>query len=470
MVLEHLSRFPSSAIPRKDREAILDTVVGFIELESLDSINPEDGKRKAILDSAPDLTRPRSDDGFSMPNLLPLATHLMESPNLTSRLCTNPRMILSVANCFDDLSVGFYKASDAIDPSGDGFPILPAESNKYLKFITLDQLCNLEALASAVFKQIASASNVERRQEYHTELVKQLWNRCNDENDLRTQKVRQDVWHFFGSCSIIHALFSTIDDWDATDMRIKSLAVAFSRLSTERFQQVINLVERGDLREEHVFFNLWYALRMMNLDLETKIRGGGHGNATHVDVDNDGTEYQIPNFKLRELFLDESYLHRSDAVGKLPKELHQIQIEAYRLLTRKIDWNDAFNGALLLLRRGLDPDEYSSVLSIWLNFVIGEESPSKRAMELERLWRDEPDKQDLELLHVVIKSLEPLRDELGNKYTVLGTFLSGLLPKLCRVMRNASSMGEFCCSIACIQTILRTKVRSTLLQHHARHI
>jgi len=137
------------------------------------------------------------------------------------------------------------------------------------------------------------------------------------------------------------------------------------------------------------------------------------------------------------------------------------KIEAYRLLTKKRDWSEAFDDALLLLRRGLNPEEYASVLSIWLDFVMGEESQLKRAVELERLWKDEPDKQALELLHVVVKSLEPLRKEQPeNNHTAIGTFLAGLLPTLCRTMRHFSSAGKFCCSIACIQTIFRTKVRS----------
>lgn len=443
-MLEHLLRFPSSAIPRKDREAILDTIVRFAELESNHSINLEDGT-------------------LSMSNLLPLATHLMESPNLTSRLCTDPRVIFNIANYFDELSAGFCKASDATDRRRNESPILPIESHDCLKFITLNRLRNLEALMSAVLKQVASDPNVERRQGYHTEVLKQLWSHGNNDDDWWAHKVHQNGWYRFGSCSIAFALLSTIEDWNAINIGVRSFAEAFSRQSTKLFQQGTNLVENGDPREAYVFFDLWYATRTMNLSLEAKIHGADHGNTTPFNGNNDGREYQTSNFKLRELLLERSRLHRSNIVSKLPKELHhQIQIEAYRLLTKTGDWDEAFDGALLLLRRELDPHEYSGVLSIWLDFVMGEESPSKRGMKLERLWRDEPDKQTLELLHVVIQSLQPLREESKNKYTTTGTFLEGLLPRFCRIVRNASSIAEFSCSIASVQSILRTKVRTHL--------
>ena len=426
-----------------------------MELESNHSMNLEDDKRKVVLDSPVDLTPPRSGGGLSTSNLLPLATHLMESPNLTSRLCTDPRVIFNIANSFDKVSVGLRIDRDAYDRRSDEFPILPIGSNDDLKSVTLDQLRNLEALTSAVFKQVTSDSNVKRRQEYRTEFLKQLRSRYNEDGGFWIHKVHQKRRYCFGSCSITYALLSTIEDWNAIDIGVRSLAADFSRQSTERFQQGINLVESGDLGEECVLLNLWYAIRTMNLGCH----GCDHDTSTSVDGNNDSRERQPSNFKLRELFL-RSHLLRSDTVGTLPHELlRRIQLEAYRLLTKTSDWNDAFDVALLLLRSGLNPEEYSGVLSIWCDFVTSEESLSKRGMELERLWSDAPDKQTLELLHAVITSLEPLREEPKSKYTTMRTFLEGLLPRLCRIMRNANSIGEFCCSANSIHTILRTKVR-----------
>ena len=464
LALEHLSRFPPSAILHKDREAILDTIVGFVGHEPNHPIDLEDGKRKAVLDSPSDLTLPRFGGGLSILNVLPLAIHLMESPNLTSRLCTDPRVIFNIANRFDEPSAHEHsadlrKASNAVEQQRNEFPSSPTESYEHPNLIILDQLRNLEALMSAVFKQVASDSNVERRQEYWTEFLKQLRRYCNNEDDLWQHTICQNGWYGFGSCSIIYTLLSTIGDLNAVDMGVRSLAVTFLRLSTERFQQGINLVEASDLVERHVFYDFWYALRTMNLDLVAKIHGADHGNTTLVDGDNDGRECRISNSKLRELFLDGLHLHQSDAAGRLPKGIsHQIEIEAYRLLARTSDWDEAFDVALFLSRRRLSSEEYSGVLLIWLNFVMSEESPSNRRMALERLWRDEPDKQTLAMLHVVITALEPLREE-KNKCTTIGTFLESLLPKLCGILRNVSTVGEFCCSAASIQTILRTKVR-----------
>jgi hypothetical protein len=406
LAIKLVLRLPPAAIQRRDREALLDKIVDYIgdriQLEEAAGYFPS---RNVSIIAAP--------------------IRLLEASCLTSRLCSDPASVSQLVERFDRVE--------------------GAETDVQLHKVNIDYMAHLKKLLIAVFSQVASDANLERRQRYlqkliadslstYVEYVVEAIQVCakGPYADTPKEAVRSPKAYQV----ILSALFSTVEEWSNASDETRKLAEPISTALVNSLPTLFTLLEARRVTVDGPQFSAMFKLLSIVAPLKPDI----------IKTAEAGKEWR------RLLFEN---LIQQDSQREVPA----VPIEALGCFWNGIPLLESFESCGLLLESDSDPRLQSKVLSYWEGLVMSEKSQLEIANVLEAKWLHQPDAAVLELQHVLIKALKRLQDPSNDSEGDIGGSLARLLPKLCEVLRGAPSVGHFCASIASIQTIIREKVR-----------
>lgn len=412
-------RLPPSAIQRKDREQLLDRIFDRIG----DHI--EWYRSKSTLLQCNE-------------SAIAAATRLLEAPCLTSKLCSDPASVLYLVEGFDQVEQAkAQKTSSNVE-------------RQKVKPLCVEHLRNLLVM---VFKQVASDANLERRQRYLENFVSEplsKYTECAVQAIQECAKAPQaempDVTVCFPEVyqATLSALFSTVEDWGDASKEIRKLAEPISSALTDSLPTLFTLLEaRGitvDGPQFGAMFNILSIIAPLKPDMVRSAEAG-----------KDWRRLLIEN-----LMCERNSQH----------DAHTVPIEAIGCFWHGVPLLESFEGCRLLLKSNSDPQSQSKVLSYWESLVIAEKSQLEIANVLEVTWLDQPETPNLELRRILIKAFKPLQDSRNDSEDTVEKSLAGLLSKLCGGLRGAPSVGQFCALLASIHTIIREKVRDTLIFDH----
>lgn len=413
LAIKLVLRLPPAAIQRRHREALLDKIVDYIG----DRIRPE---------------RTAGCFPFRTVSAIAASIRLLEASCLTSRLCSDPASVSQLVERFDQVE--------------------GAEQDVQLHKVKIDYMAHLKKLLIAVFSQVASDANLERRQRYiqkliadsvstYVEYVVEAIQVCAKDPYAETPKVAGRSPKAYQV--ILSALFSSVEEWSDASDEIRKLAEPISTALINSLPTLFTLLEARRVTVDGPQFSAMFKLLSIVAPLKPDM----------IKTAEAGKEWR------RLLF--ESLIQQDSQ-----RDVPAVPIEALGCFWHSIPLLESFESCGLLLKRDSDPQLQSKVLSYWEILVMAEKSQLEIANVLKATWLDQPDAVVLELRRVLIKTLKPSKRPLNaSKGDIVGS-LARLLPMLCEVLRGAPSVGHFCASIAGIQTIIREKVRGTFNFDH----
>ena len=408
LTLQFLLKLPPTSIQRKHRELIVDVIVDAIKTD--------------LADEPSSITLPA----------ISAVIRLLEAPCLSSDLCSNADTVHELVEYFAKL--------EKVEEAKEGH-------DKSQKQSTHDLIACFESLMIMIFRQVASDGNLERRKRYIDKILTGPLSSyaqsvvCALEDfpkAVSTHKGVQLQWDSASYNAMLYSIFSAAKDSADIQERLRKLADTVITSLMKALSIILKLLQAKNITVQDSNFRS--AIGMMRISAQFS-----------PDLI---TEHFSAN-EWRQVILSGLRDKSNNMHGPEPA------IEALKYFWTDATLYDTFGFYKVLLESVSDPQLQAKVLESW-RYIVQAEDPLTVARTLQKVF-DAGENELLnlaaiELQYTLVQAQKQQEEDDEEDNVSVKVFQAGLLPNFCRVLLAATSIGEFCGLLGCIQTIVSEKV------------